>query len=83
MVTERLKLMKESVCVDNLFTVRDDLLLMAAKDKIVWMRKNNFLQLWLFHMNGLQDGTPYSGRPIFNIPSVRFHWVWSRFILYW
>ena len=48
-------------------------------------------------MNGLQDGTPYSGRPVGNIPefmpldnslnryilqSLHFHCVLSRFLLY-
>ena len=47
-------------------------------------------------MNGLQDGTPYAGRPVGNIPkfmplvnnlnrdilhSLRFHCVFSRFVL--
>ena len=47
-------------------------------------------------MNGLQDGTPYAGRPVGNIPkfmpldnslnrdilhSLRFHCVLSRFVL--
>ena len=49
-------------------------------------------------MNGLQDGTPYAGRPVGNIPefmpldnilnrdilhSLRFHFVLSRFVLDW
>ena len=48
-------------------------------------------------MNGLQDGTPYSGRPVGNSPkfmpldnrlnrdilqSLRFHCVLSRFLIY-
>ena len=47
-------------------------------------------------MNGLQDGTPYAGRPVGNIPEfmplynilnryilhfLRFHYVLSRFVL--
>ena len=51
---------------------------------------------WLLPMNGLQDGTPYAGRPVGNSPefmsldhslnrdifhSLRFHCVLSRSLL--
>ena len=30
--------------------------------------KNNYLYLWFLPFNGFQDGTPYSRRPVVNIP---------------
>ena len=60
------------------------------------MKQNGYLPIWLIPLNGLQDGTPYSGRPIVNIPnlmpldnslnrdilhSLRMHSVLSRYIL--
>ena len=60
------------------------------------MKENNYFHRWLLPMNGLQDGTPYDGRPVGNIPefvpldnslnreilhSLRFHCVLSRFLL--
>ena len=32
------------------------------------MRQNGYLHKWLFPLNGLQDGTPYAGRPLGNSP---------------
>ena len=69
---------------------------MTAKETIKWMKENNYFHRWLLPMNALQDGTPYSGRPVGNIPkfmplynslnrdilhSLRFHSVLSRFFL--
>ena len=60
------------------------------------MKENNYLHRWFLPMNGLQDGTPYAGGPVVNIPksmplddslnrdilhSLRFNWVLSRFVL--
>ena len=71
-------------------------LLMSAKETIEWMKEKNYFHSWLLPMNGLQDGTPYSGRPVGNSPkfmpldnsinrdilnSLRFHCVLSRFVL--
>ena len=62
------------------------------------MRKNGYLPRWLPPLNGLQDGTPYAGRPVGNIPeftpsdkslncdilhSLRMDIVLSRYILNW
>ena len=61
------------------------------------MKDKNYYHCWLLPMNGLQDGTPYDGRPVGNIPkfmplenslnryilnSLRFHCVLSRFVLH-
>ena len=61
------------------------------------MKENNYFHRWLLTMNLLQDGTPYTGRPVGNIPkfmpldhslnrdilrSLRFRCVLSRFFLY-
>ena len=53
---------------DNLFIVHDALLLMTAKETIEWMKYNNYFHHWLLPMNGFQDRTPYSGRPVGNSP---------------
>ena len=88
--------MKGSVHEDNLFIVHDSLVLMTAKETIKWMKEKNYFHRLLLPMDGLQDGTPYDGRPVGNIPefmpldnslnrdilnSLRFHCVLSRFVL--
>ena len=60
------------------------------------MKENKYFHCWLLPMDVLQDGTPYYGRPVGNIPefmpldnilkreilhSFRFHCVLSRFVL--
>ena len=60
------------------------------------MRQNGYLHRWLLPLNGLQDGTPYAGRPVGNSPefmpldnlincdilhSLRIHSVFSPYIL--
>ena len=89
-------LMKGSVHEDNFFIVHDDLVLMAAKETIEWMKQKNYFHRWLLPMNGLQDGTPYAGRPVGNSPefmpldnslnrdilnSLRFHCILRCFLL--
>ena len=59
--------------------------------------REELLPRWLPPMNGLQDRTPYAGRPVDNIPgfmpldnslnidvlnSLRLHCVLSRFLLH-
>ena len=76
--------------------MHDVLVLMEAKTTITRMRKNYNLHRWLLPFNGLQDGTPYAGRPIGNflkftpldhslnryiLHSLHFHCVLSRFVL--
>ena len=68
MMNQADKLMKGSVHEENLFIFRDAFVLMTAKEKINWMRKNGYLHRCLLPLNGLQDGTPYAGCPIGNIP---------------
>ena len=68
----------------------------TAKETIDWMKEKNYYHRWLLPMNGLQDRTPYAGRPVVNIPefmplynslnkdilhSLHFHCVLSRFLL--
>ena len=94
-MNEAEKLMKGSVHKDYFFIFQDALVLMIAKEKINWMIKNGYLHLWLLPLNGLQDGTPYAGRLVGNIPefmpldnlsdrdilhSLRMHSVLSRYI---
>ena len=96
MMKEAEKLMKGSVHEDNLFIVHDALVLMTAKEKIKWMKDNNYFHRWLLPMNGFQDRTPYDGRPVGNSPkfmpldnslnrdilhSFRFHCVLRSFLL--
>ena len=60
------------------------------------MENNNYFHRWLLPMNGLQDGTPYAGRPVGNSPELmpldnslnreilhrlRLHCVLSRFVI--
>ena len=69
------------------------LVLMTAKETINWMKEKGYLHRWLLPLNGLQDGTPYAGRPVGNSPefmpldnslnrdilqSLRFHCVLSH-----
>ena len=58
--------MKASVHEDDLFIVHDALVLMTAKETIKWMKGNNCFHHLLLLMNGLQDRTPYDGRPVDN-----------------
>ena len=96
MMKEADKLMKGSVHEDDLFIVHDALVLMTSKETIKWMKENNYFHRCLMPMNGFQDGTPYDGRPVGNIPgfmplenslngyilhSFCFHSVLSRFVL--
>ena len=68
MINEAEKLMKGSVHEDNFYIVHDALVLMTAKERINWMKQKGYLHRWLLPINGLQDGTPYVGRPVDNIP---------------
>ena len=94
MMKESENLMKGSVHEDDLFIVRDALVLTTAKETIERTKEKNRFHRWLLPMNGLQDGTPYAGRPVGNSPefmpldnrinrdilhSSRFHCVLSRF----
>ena len=96
MMKELENLMKGSVHEDDFFIVHDALVLMTAKETIEWMKEKNYYHRWLLPMNGLQDGTPYDGRPVGNIPEcmplynslnidilhiLRFHFDLSRFLL--
>ena len=89
-------LMKGSVHEDDIFIVHDALVLMTSKETIEWMKEKNYYNLWLLPINGLQDGTPYAGRPVGNSPEfmpldnslnrdilhcLRIHFVFSRFVL--
>ena len=49
--------------------MHDSLVLMAEKKAITWMQKN-YLYQYFMTFNGLQDGTPYSGHHICNIPEI-------------
>ena len=60
MMNEAEKQTKGLVHEVDFFTVHNDLVLMTAKEKIKWMRKNSYLHRWLLPLNVLQDGTPYS-----------------------
>ena len=60
--------MKGYVHEDDFFIFHDDLVLMTSKEKIICIKDNNYLHRWLLPMNGLQDGTPYDGRPVGNSP---------------
>ena len=88
--------MKGSVHEDDFFIVHDALVLMTAKETIKWMKEKNYYHRWLLPMNGLQDGTPYAGRPVGHSPkfmpldnslnrdilhSLRFHCVLSHSIV--
>ena len=88
--------MKGSVHDDDLFIVHDALVLMTSKETIKWMKENNYFHRCLLPMNGLQDGTPYAGRPVGNSPefmpldnslnrdifhSLHIHCVFSHFLL--
>ena len=68
MMNEAEKLMKGSVHEDNLFIVHAALVLIAAKEKITWMKDINYFHSLLLTMNGFQDGIPYAGRHVGNSP---------------
>ena len=97
MMKEAEKLMKGSVHEDDFFIFHDTLVLVTSLEMIKWMKDNNYFHLWLLPMNGLQDVTPYAGRPVGNSPEfmpldnslnrdilhcLQFHCVLSRFVLY-
>ena len=96
-MNEAEKLIKGSVHEDDFYIVHDDLVLMTEKEIINRMKQNGYLPIWLLPLNGLQDGTPYSVRPVGNNPelmpldnslnhdtwhSLRMHSVLSCYILY-
>ena len=96
MMNEAETLMKGSVHEDDLYIVHNDLVLMTTKEKINWMKEKGYLHCWLLPLNGLRDGTPYSGRPVGNSPefmpldnilnrdilkSLRFHCILSHSII--
>ena len=60
--------MKGYVHEENLIIFHDALVLMKLKETIICMKENNCFHRWLLPMNGFLDGTPYSGRPVVNIP---------------
>ena len=68
LMNEAEKLTKVSVHEGDLYIVQDALVLMAAKETIKWMKQKGYLHHWLLPLNGLQDGTPYAGRPVGNSP---------------
>ena len=68
LMNEAEKLTKGSVHEDDLYIVHDDLVLLAAKETIKWMKQKGYLHHWLITINGFQDGTPYAGRPVGNSP---------------
>ena len=68
MINEAEKRMKGSVHEENFYIVHDALVLMTAKETINWMKQKGYLHCWLLPLNGLQDGTPYAGRPVGNSP---------------
>ena len=53
---------------DDSCIVHNALVLMTAKETINWMKQKGYLHHWLHPLNGLQDGTPYAGCPVGNIP---------------
>ena len=62
-MNEAVYLMKGSVHEDNFYIIQDALVLMTAKETIKWTKEKKCFHRWLLPMNGLQDGTPYAGRP--------------------
>ena len=97
MTNEAERLMKGLVHEDNFFIFHNDLVLMTAKEIINWMRQNSYLHIWLLPLNGMQNGTTYSSRPVGNSPkfmpldnslncdilhSLRMHSVLRCYILY-
>ena len=97
MMDEAEKLMKVSVHEDDFYIVHDALVLMTSKETINWMKEKGYLYRWLLPLNGMQDGTPYAGRPVGNSPefvpldnslnrdilqSLRFCFVLSLSIIY-
>ena len=64
MMKEAEKLIKGSVHEEYLFIIHDDSVLMTVKNNTTWIKENNYFHHWLLPMNGFQDGTPYSGRPV-------------------
>ena len=68
MMNESEKLMKGSVHENDFYIVHDALVLMTAKEAIKLMKQKGYLHHWLLPLNGLQDGTPYAGRPVGNSP---------------
>ena len=68
MANEAEKMIKGSVHEDNFSIVHDDLVLMTAKEKINWTRKDGYLHRWFLTLNEIQDGTPYTGHPVGNRP---------------
>ena len=67
-MTKEENLMKGSVHEDDFYIVHGDLVLMKLKKTINWIKQNFYLHKWLVPLNELQDGNPYAGCPVGNIP---------------
>ena len=68
MTNEAENLMKGLVHEYYFYFLHDALVLMTTKETTTWTKQNVYLPRWLLPINGLKDGTTYSGRPIGNIP---------------
>ena len=64
MIKEAENLMKGSVHEDNFFIINDALVLMTANETIKCMKEKNYFHRCFLPINVLQDGKPYSGRPM-------------------
>ena len=61
--------MKGSVHEDDFSIIHGDFLLMTTKETMNWRIQKGYLHRWLLPLSGLQDGGPYAGYPVGNIPS--------------
>ena len=68
MMKEADKLMKGYVHEGDFSIVHDALVLMTAKEKIKWMKYNNYFHRWLLPINLVKDLKHYDGRPVGNSP---------------
>ena len=83
MMKESEKLIKGSVNGKYVFIVHDDLVLLTAKETITWMRENNYLHCWLLPINAFQNGKPYYGLHVGDIPKlVSLYNILNRDILH-
>ena len=68
MTNEAENQMKGLVHEDYFYILHNALVLITTNETIAWMKQNVYLTRWLIPINGLKDGTPYSGGAIGNIP---------------
>jgi hypothetical protein len=64
------KVMQGTEFENDWYFFHDALTQMTNKETIEWMDQKGYLKHWILPMEGLNDGTPFAGRPVGNSPEI-------------